>query len=261
MPRRLVTSCLHRGSAWVEGPEAIDAVWYRRTDRLRRLRRVLNSDIETVIGPDVALETAMDLIQNEVLPAAGIPSSVRVVLAGTADDLTVAKAKFGQVLLLAVVISFLLMAALFEDFLAPLVILVTVPMAAAGGVVGLRLVDTFLGAQPLDMMTAVGFVLLIGVVVNNAILVVDGALARLREGAELEDAVQSAVVRRVRPILMSSLTSLAGLLPMVLVPGSGSELYRGVGAVVLGGLTLATALTMFVVPALFVVVWRLARRA
>lgn len=228
---------------------------------IQRIERRRAITLQVSPPEDVALETAMNLIQNEVLPAANIPSSVRIVLAGTADDLTVAKAKFLQVLLLAVVISFLLMAALFEDFLAPLVILVTVPMAAAGGVVGLRLVDTFLGAQPLDMMTAVGFVLLIGVVVNNAILVVDGSLARLREGAGLEDAVQSAVVRRVRPILMSSTTSLAGLLPMVLVPGSGSELYRGVGAVVLGGLTLATALTMFVVPALFVVVWRLARRA
>ncbi|MEZ4318738.1 MAG: efflux RND transporter permease subunit [Myxococcota bacterium] len=238
--------------------EAVETTGPTTIQRIERRRAIT---LQVSPPEDLALEAAMNRIRDEVLPAAGLPSSVRVVLAGTADDLTVAKAKFGQVLLLAVVISFLLMAALFEDFLAPLVILVTVPMAAAGGVIGLRLVDTFLGGQPLDMMTAVGFVLLIGVVVNNAILVVDGALARLREGMGLEDAVQNAVVRRVRPILMSSLTSLAGLLPLVLVPGSGSELYRGVGAVVLGGLSLATFLTMFVVPALFVVVWRLARRA
>jgi HAE1 family hydrophobic/amphiphilic exporter-1 len=180
---------------------------------------------------------------------------------GTADDLTRAKAQFGGVLLLAVVISFLLMAALFEDFLAPVVILITVPLAGAGGVVGLRIVDTFMSAQPLDMMTAVGFVILIGVVVNNAILVVDGALARLREGLPLEAAMTEAVRRRVRPIFMSALTSLAGLLPLVLFPGSGSELYRGVGAVVLGGLALSTVLTLYAVPAAFTVVWRLARRA
>ena len=140
-------------------------------------------------------------------------------------------------------------------------ILVTVPMAAAGGMMALRAVDTFLRPQPLDMMTAVGFILLIGVVVNNAILVVDGALTRLRDGLDLESAVQGAVRRRVRPILMSALTSLAGLLPLVLMPGSGSELYRGVGAVVLGGLALATFLTLFVVPALFTVVWRVSGRA
>jgi HAE1 family hydrophobic/amphiphilic exporter-1 len=227
---------------------------------IQRIERRRAITLQVSPPDDVALETAMQRIRSDVLLDAEIPSSVRVELAGTADDLTVAKARFGQVLLLAVVISFLLMSALFEDFLAPLVILVTVPMAAAGGVIGLRLVDALLAPQPLDMMTAVGFVLLIGVVVNNAILVVDGALARLRDGMGLEEAVEEAVVRRVRPIFMSSLTSLAGLLPMVLVPGSGSELYRGVGAVVLGGLTLATGLTLFVVPALFVVVWRLARR-
>ena len=201
------------------------------------------------------------VLERLLVPAAQLPATVQVVLAGTADDLSVAKNKFASVLLLAVIISFLLMAALFEDFLAPLVILVTVPMAAAGGMAALRLVDALLRPQAFDMMTAVGFVLLIGIVVNNAILVVDGALARLREGMELEPAVQGAVRRRVRPILMSALTSLAGLLPLVLMPGSGSELYRGVGAVVLGGLALATLLTLFVVPALFTVVWRISGRA
>ncbi|MBX2799254.1 MAG: efflux RND transporter permease subunit [Myxococcales bacterium] len=210
---------------------------------------------------DVALEEAMRRIREDVIPSQGIGPEVRVTLAGTADDLEVAQARFAQVLILAVVISFLLMAALFEDFLAPLVILFTVPMAAAGGLGGLRLVDAVLGPQPLDMMTAVGFVLLIGVVVNNAILVVDGALQRLREGSDLQAALRGAVERRVRPIFMSALTSLAGLLPLVLFPGSGSELYRGVGAVVLGGLSLATGLTLFVIPAVFALTWRLSGRA
>jgi len=89
-------------------------------------------------------------------------------------------------------------------------------------------------------------------------LVVDGALARLKdEATTLDEAIQGAVENRVRPILMTTATSLAGLAPMVLFPGSGSELYRGVGSVVLGGLTLATALTLFVVPSLFALIWRL----
>ncbi|MEL6348607.1 MAG: efflux RND transporter permease subunit, partial [Myxococcota bacterium] len=136
------------------------------------------------------------------------------------------------------------------------VILTTVTLAGAGGIIGLRLVDTFLGGQPLDMMTALGFIILLGVVVNNAILIVDGALARLRAGDPLTDATVAAVRGRVRPIFMSSLTSLAGLLPLVIFPGSGSELYRGVGAIVLGGLALSTVLTLFVVPALFALLWR-----
>jgi HAE1 family hydrophobic/amphiphilic exporter-1 len=215
----------------------------------------------TVSPPDeIPLERALSIVEDDViapLRAEGaIPPDVRVSYTGTAGDLDIAKGQFANVLLLALVISYLLMSALFEDFLAPVVVLVTLPLAAAGGVLGLRLVDATLSAQPLDLMTALGFLILIGVVVNNAILVVDGALARLREGEALDDAVRGAVEARVRPILMTTLTSLAGLTPMVLVPGSGSELYRGVGAVVLGGLLLSTALTLFVVPSFFALVWR-----
>ncbi|MEN0063511.1 MAG: efflux RND transporter permease subunit [Myxococcota bacterium] len=228
---------------------------------IQRIERRRAITLQVSPPDDIALEEAMRRIREDVLPSQDLPPDLRVTLAGTADDLEIAQARFAEVLLLAVVISFLLMAALFEDFLAPLVILFTVPMAAAGGLVGLRTVDALLGPQPLDMMTAVGFVLLIGVVVNNAILVVDGALVRLRQGLPLEEAVRSAVERRVRPIFMSALTSLAGLLPLVLFPGSGSELYRGVGAVVLGGLSLATGLTLVVIPAAFALTWRLARRA
>ena len=97
--------------------------------------------------------------------------------------------------------------------------------------------------------------------VNNAILIVDGALERLRAGAAIDDAVSEAVTSRVRPILMTTATSLAGLLPLVLAPGSGSELYRGVGAVVLGGLALSTLVSLFAVPALFSLVAHLRRGA
>ena len=122
---------------------------------------------------------------------------------------------------------------------------------------GLWVVDKFLGPQRFDLMTALGFVILIGVVVNNAILVVDGALARLRDNVPLAEAVPQAVQARVRPIFMSTATSLAGLLPLVIFPGSGAELYRGVGAVVLGGLAVSTVLTLYVVPSLFTILWRI----
>jgi HAE1 family hydrophobic/amphiphilic exporter-1 len=160
-------------------------------------------------------------------------------------------------LLVALLISYFLLAGLFEDFLAPLAVLVVLPMAAAGGVGGLWLVNAYLVAQPLDLVTALGFLILIGVVVNNAILIVDGAVARLRAGAELATAVTEAVDARIRPIFMSTLTSLAGLAPLVFSTGPGSELYRGVGTVVLGGLTLSTLLSLFTVPSLFVLLWKL----
>jgi HAE1 family hydrophobic/amphiphilic exporter-1 len=148
---------------------------------------------------------------------------------------------------------------MFENYIAPLVVLVTIPLAAAGGLLGLSATNLWLGPQPLDLMTALGFLILIGVVVNNAILIVDGAVQRLREGTPLERATVDAVSARVRPIFMSTLTSLAGLLPMVVAEGSGAELYRGVGAIVLGGLAVSTLLTMFVVPALFTTLWKLKR--
>lgn len=223
---------------------------------IQRIERRRALTLEVSPPTDLPLEAAMDTIRLGVLPGVNLPDGVDVGLSGAAGKLDEAQGRMASVLGLATLISFLLMAALFEDFLAPLVILVTVPLAGAGGLLGLRIVDATLGPQPLDMMTALGFVILIGVVVNNAILIVDGALARLRDGAGLVDATSAAVGGRVRPILMSTLTSLAGLLPLVLFPGSGSELYRGVGAIVLGGLALATVLSLFVVPALFGLVWR-----
>lgn len=229
---------------------------------IRRIER--RRGLTLIVSPPEAmpLERALEILEAEVLGpiSAELPAGVGVELSGSAGDLEDAKSGFATVLLLALVLSYLLMSALFEDFLAPLVVLVTVPLAAAGGLLGLRLVDATLGPQPLDLMTAVGFLILIGVVVNNAILVVDGSIGRLRDGDPLPVAVGAGVEGRVRPILMTTATSLAGLLPMVVVSGDGSELYRGVGAIVLGGLALSTVLTLVVVPALFSLVWRGRRR-
>lgn len=245
-------------AALVELSEELGPTVLKRIERRRA--------ITLQIGPpdDVPLEIALERVR-EVVSAARVdgtlPRHVDVGISGSAGDLEVAKVRFAQVLLFALIISYLLMAALFESFLAPLVILVTLPLGAAGGMGALRVVDLYLAPQPLDLMTALGFLILIGTVVNNAILVVDGSLAGLREGAPLGEAVRSAVESRVRPILMTTATSVAGLLPMVLAPGEGSELYRGVGAIVLGGLTFSTLLTVLVVPAFFALVWRAFRLA
>jgi HAE1 family hydrophobic/amphiphilic exporter-1 len=228
---------------------------------IRHLERRRAITLNVSPPENVALEDAIDTIRRDVigkLEAEGaIPAGVELTLSGAAGKLELAQKQFANILLLAVIICFLLIAALFEDFISPIAVLVSVPLAAAGGAGGLWLVNALLGTQPLDLMTALGFLILIGVVVNNAILVVDGSIARLRSGSNLSDAVPLAVEARVRPIFMTTATSLAGLLPMVIFSGSGSELYRGVGAIVLGGLLLSTVLTLFVVPSAFTLLWKL----
>jgi HAE1 family hydrophobic/amphiphilic exporter-1 len=126
-----------------------------------------------------------------------------------------------------------------------------VPLASVGGLIGLRLVNLFIAEQPLDILTMLGFIILVGVVVNNAILVVHQSLNNIRfYGMQHRAAVLESTRTRLRPIFMSALTSVFGMLPLVLVPGPGSEFYRGLGSVVLGGLMLSTVFTIFIIPSL-----------
>ena len=160
--------------------------------------------------------------------------------------------------ILALLITYLLMAALFESFAYPFVIMLSVPLAAVGGFVALRIVhevslyDITSPIQQLDVLTMLGFVILIGIVVNNAILIVHQALNNMRrDGMEPAAAVALSVQTRTRPIFMSAMTSIFGMCPLVIMPGAGSELYRGLGSVVLGGLLVSTVFTLVVVPAMF----------
>ncbi len=154
-------------------------------------------------------------------------------------------------------ITFLLIAALYESFVYPLVIMISVPMAAVGGFAGLRLLNVFI-TQRLDTLTMLGFIILVGTVVNNAILIVNQALNYIRdEGFDHNTAVEKSVEGRIRPIFMSTMTTVLGMLPLVLFPGAGSELYRGLGSVVLGGLLVSTFFTLFLVPMLFTLMYEL----
>jgi HAE1 family hydrophobic/amphiphilic exporter-1 len=208
-----------------------------------------------VTPPDeVPLQAAMESIDSEILEplrASGqIGGLYRVTYSGSADKLTQTRRALQWNLLLALVITYLLMAALFESFLYPLVILFSVPLAALGGFLGLGVLNLFT-YQALDVLTMLGFVILIGTVVNNAILIVHQALNHIREeGLSPIDAVRESTRTRIRPIFMSVSTSLCGMLPLVLFPGAGSELYRGLGSVVIGGLALSALLTLLLIPPL-----------
>jgi HAE1 family hydrophobic/amphiphilic exporter-1 len=206
-------------------------------------------------APGTELSTAMDMVEDEILgplrASGAIGSGVSVELAGTADKLQVTREALKWNFVLAAIITYLLLSALFESFLYPVIILFTVPLAGVGGILALRVIHEFTG-QEMDVLTMLGFVILIGTVVNNAILIVHQALNEIRVGGlSLDDAIQASVRTRIRPIFMSTLTSVLGMAPLVFFPGAGSELYRGLGSVVLGGLLASTVFTLFVTPTLF----------
>ncbi|MBS0202725.1 MAG: efflux RND transporter permease subunit [Planctomycetes bacterium] len=210
---------------------------------------------------EVPLDAAMRIIQTQIVDplnkSGQLDGGYRIVLAGTADKLRETWKALQFNVILALVITYLLMAALYESWVYPFIIIFSVPLGAVGGLGGLVLLNVylrFLGQPPqmLDVLTMLGFVILIGTVVNNAILIVDQALHLIRQqGATDRAAVIEAVHSRMRPMLMTTITTVLGLLPLVLFPGAGSELYRGLGAVVLAGLVVSTVVTLFLIPTMF----------
>ncbi len=222
--------------------------------QLNHLERKRNIRLEVTPPDSMPLQAAMELITDQLVPklkAAGKLTDTSVSVGGNADKLTETRNALQWNLVLALIITYLLMSALFGNYIYPLIIMFSVPMAAAGGFIGLALVDRFVAPQAFDILVMLGFIILVGTVVNNAILIVHQSLNNLRfEGINGLDAVSHSVRTRIRPIFMSTTTSLFALLPLVLAQGSGTELYRGLGAVILGGLALSTLLTLFVIPAL-----------
>ncbi|MGM0518132.1 MAG: efflux RND transporter permease subunit [Campylobacterota bacterium] len=206
---------------------------------------------------DEAMKTIGGMLE-QVKQKGSIKDSVEINLSGTADKLTHTIGLLLGNFILALVIVYLLMSALFGNFIYPIVIMFTVPLATAGGFIGLALTNKFIAPQPLDILTMLGFIILVGIVVNNAILIVHQSLNFIKNhGMEHKKAVIEATRTRIRPIYMSSLTSIFGMLPLVLIPGPGSEFYRGLGSVITGGLALSTIFTIFVTPAILMFFIRL----
>jgi HAE1 family hydrophobic/amphiphilic exporter-1 len=250
-------------------------------DQIRHVDRQRSVTLELTPPPGIPLETVIDQVNGLIsgMRAQGaIPAGVDVSLAGSAGKLAdIRNALLGDgtlagtltsSLFLAFMVIYLLMVVLFQSWTYPLVIMLSVPLATFGGFLGLALLhawskaDRYLPVQNLDMLTILGFVILAGVVVNNAILIVHQALNFINnEKLSPQQAVIESVRTRVRPILMTTLTSVTGMLPLVLMPGAGSELYRGLGAVVVGGLTVSTVFTLFLVPAVLSVIFALREKS
>jgi len=177
------------------------------------------------------------------------PTGITSEIGGQNAEMQVSFASLRFALLLAVFLVYLVMAATFESFIHPLIVLFTIPLGIVGVVVGL-----FLTGTTISVMVLIGAVLLVGIVVNNAIVLID-AINRLRRGGmEKAEAVVRAGHVRLRPILMTALTTVLGLLPMAVAWGEGAELRAPLAITVLSGLSIATLLTLVVIPALYVVV-------
>jgi multidrug efflux pump subunit AcrB len=224
----------------VAGPSEI-----RRIDR----RRTLTLQVTPPSG--MPMEVAINTLREQVEPVIRslMPPDGRIAYTGTAEALSQALITMSSSFLLAIIILYLLISALFKSFVDSLLVITTIPMATVGGVICLRIVDLFFG-QPMDLLTMIGFVILLGLVVNNAILLVYRAREGEREGESRREAVAQAVRLRLRPILMSTTTTVFGMLPLLVLPGAGSELYRGIAAVIVGGMLVSTLFTLILLPSM-----------
>ncbi len=243
-----------------------------RDDTLVPLAQVVR--VEQSTGPTVINHTR--LVRSIAIRAqarAGVSTGqamdrlrqVRRELGSTATDLEWAglareEARAGGsnegVFLLAVLVMLLVLAGLYENFIDPMIILVTVPLGLLGGIAGLAIRDL-----PLDVYGRVGLLVLVSLAAKNGILIVEFANQRLAAGLPLEEAIHGAAVARLRPILLTAISSLAGFLPLLFASGAGAASRTSIGTVVFAGLLVATVLSLFVVPVVYRIVkgWELGR--
>lgn len=199
----------------------------------------------------MTVEEALAILRNEAGPRiqAVMPTGSTIAYRGSADQLEEALIGMIKNFALALVILFMIMAAIFKSLRDSLLVLLVMPLALSGGLLALRVQNLFV-YQSLDMLTMIGFIILLGLVVNNAILLITQTREGQREGLDLRAAVEASVLVRARPVYMSTLTSLFGMLPLMLMPGTGSDIYRGLATVIVGGMLFSAAFTLVLMPAL-----------
>jgi multidrug efflux pump subunit AcrB len=256
-------------SAVADIAETVDTADIRRVDGKRTVTLY-------IIPPrSVPLETAVEKVREEVVgklrDSQALPPGVAMDISGASDQLDATRKSLGSNLWVAVVLCYLQLVIIYRHWGDPFLILATVPLGISGGIAGLWLLN-FIGGwlpsiglpeirQPFDMITMLGFLILLGTSVNNPILIVDRAMHNRRVlKMSPEDSVKDAVASRLRPILMTTATTLMGLAPLVFLAGEGTELYRGVGAIVLFGLAFTAVVTLTFLPSLLILVMQIGNR-
>jgi multidrug efflux pump subunit AcrB len=237
------------------------------TETIRRVDSQRTITLSIIPPRDIPLEVGVERVRDEIIGALSPGTGITMRISGASDRLKATRAALSDNFVIAILVSYLLLVAIFSHWGYPLIIMMTVPIGISGGLVGLWLMN-FVGArldyfglpniqQPLDVITMLGFLVLIGTVVNNPILLVEKALANRRRGLAPRAAVIESTRARLRPIVMSTITTVFGLSPLVLNPGAGTELYRGLGAIVLFGLLFSSIVTITFMPALLSLVLEL----
>ncbi len=199
----------------------------------------------------MSLEALIAELEDTIEPqiSASLPPDGVIQYAGSVKDLERAVGTLGLNFLTAIGLLVLIMAGLFRSLKDAVLVVISIPLAAVGGVLAITLVNA-IKFQPLDLLGMIGFIILLGLVVNNAILLVAQTRRAEAEGLERADAVHQALRYRLRPIFMSTLTSLFGMLPLLVVPGAGSDIYRGMAAAIVGGMSVSTLFTLLLLPSL-----------
>ncbi|WP_394228465.1 efflux RND transporter permease subunit [Pseudoalteromonas spongiae] len=219
--------------------------------QLRRVNGYRTVSIQITPPNDMSLQQAQKILTEQVMPVVreNLPRSANAILAGNAQKMNSAIEEMAYNFVLALFILFLLMTALFKSARDSLLVLLVMPLAVAGGILALAALNV-VSFQSLDLLTMIGFIILLGLVVNNAILLVDQTRQGERDGLSRREAVENAVLIRARPVYLSTLTSLFGMLPLMIMPGVGSEIYRGLATVIVGGMAISAMFTLILMPSL-----------
>ncbi|SHK19043.1 Multidrug efflux pump subunit AcrB [Rubritalea squalenifaciens DSM 18772] len=249
--------------------ETVDTAEIRRVDGRRTVTLY-------IIPPrSIPLETGVQTVRENIVQplreSGALPPGVSINLTGASDQLDSTRKSLGQNMWIAVVLCYLQLVVIYRHWGHPFLILTTVPIGISGGIVGLWLLNYIGGMlpsiglapiqQPFDMITMLGFLILLGTAVNNPILIVERTMQNYREnGLSPLESVKDAVSSRLRPVLMTTCTTLMGLAPLVFIPGAGTELYRGLGAIVLFGLAFTAFITLTFLPSMLVLVLNITQR-
>jgi multidrug efflux pump len=208
---------------------------------LNRTNRIRSITIEANLAEGYSLGAALDYLRG--LVRTELPPGVSIDYKGESLEHVTSGRSIYFIFLLALVVVFLAMAALFESYIHPLVIMLTVPLAVAGALLGL-----FLTGQSLNIYSQIGMIMLVGLATKNGILIVEFANQLRDAGAAFDDALMQAAGQRLRPILMTAIPTAVGAVPLVIASGAGSEARMVIGLVILSGVMVATVFTLYIIP-------------